>query len=221
MLALLLGPHGAALEGSRLARSTDVAEIAGVAAVAAQMKFFRRSGEDIVNHFTSTKTGCACPFDKNSLDCACCVNGGQQCGKSNPHECVAKGSPEDCGQLHNTYLPGYKWSLSTVDVDKDGWGPCQPGCGTSQKYRNIYCIREDGPCAEGRGPSAGGGGWGGRHSWPRTTKCKRKSTLGRHKRPSPVLLFRWLGGNHASHETGNPGKFRAVVSAPVEEGGRP
>ncbi|XP_060067975.1 von Willebrand factor D and EGF domain-containing protein-like [Ylistrum balloti] len=41
-----------------------------------------------INHYTASRSGCQCGFDKTRFDCACCRNEGCQCGDARPNLCT-------------------------------------------------------------------------------------------------------------------------------------
>ncbi|XP_077984091.1 uncharacterized protein LOC144438793 [Glandiceps talaboti] len=80
----------------------------------------------VAKEWTAVQTGCLCSFDSTRYDCACCRDGGCNCGISYPNECVVCGDTSACGQDYNK--PNEEWrvvfkavsGLNSFDVE-DVW----------------------------------------------------------------------------------------------------
>ncbi|XP_077992102.1 uncharacterized protein LOC144446224 [Glandiceps talaboti] len=75
--------------------------------------------------WTSVQTGCQCYFDTTRYDCACCRDGGCNCGISYPNQCVECGS-SDCGQDYSDPIDQWKVVFKIVSsldglASKDLW----------------------------------------------------------------------------------------------------
>merc|ERR1711860_55640 len=57
----------------------------------------------IVDGFTSTQSGCPCPFNKKQKDCACCKKSGCQCGRKQKNQCVQCGRTWQCGAKQDIF----------------------------------------------------------------------------------------------------------------------
>ncbi|XP_061164841.1 von Willebrand factor D and EGF domain-containing protein-like [Saccostrea echinata] len=58
-----------------------------------------------VDHYTATFTGCRCPYNTNLFDCACCQNGGCQCGEVQPNQCTDCHNKAMCGKNPGLFPP--------------------------------------------------------------------------------------------------------------------
>ncbi|XP_061164836.1 von Willebrand factor D and EGF domain-containing protein-like [Saccostrea echinata] len=58
-----------------------------------------------VDHFTAAFTGCRCPYNINLFDCACCQNGGCQCGEVQSNQCTDCNNMELCGTNPGLFPP--------------------------------------------------------------------------------------------------------------------
>nr|XP_034300140.1 von Willebrand factor D and EGF domain-containing protein isoform X3 [Crassostrea gigas] len=57
-----------------------------------------------IDHYTATFTGCRCPYNTHPYDCACCQNGGCQCGEVQRNQCYDCNNKTLCG-LYPTLFP--------------------------------------------------------------------------------------------------------------------
>jgi len=67
--------------------------------------------QDLFGEFTQTNTGCPCWFDLSREDCACCQNGGVQCGAPMQEWCTSRKEGRQSGCLG---VPANHWTLSTT-----------------------------------------------------------------------------------------------------------
>ncbi|XP_056012796.1 von Willebrand factor D and EGF domain-containing protein-like isoform X1 [Ostrea edulis] len=58
-----------------------------------------------VDHYTATFSGCRCPYNINVYDCACCQNGGCQCGEIQPNQCTDCNNKALCGTNPGLFPP--------------------------------------------------------------------------------------------------------------------
>nr|XP_034300143.1 von Willebrand factor D and EGF domain-containing protein-like [Crassostrea gigas] len=58
-----------------------------------------------IDHYTATFTGCRCPYNTNLFDCACCQNGGCQCGEIQPNQCTNCNNKALCGSNPGLFPP--------------------------------------------------------------------------------------------------------------------
>ncbi|KAL3847238.1 hypothetical protein ACJMK2_018160 [Sinanodonta woodiana] len=58
-----------------------------------------------IDGYTRSLTGCVCDHNKSLLDCACCQNGGVQCGSHFRNQCVQFGHLDQCGQKQYVFGP--------------------------------------------------------------------------------------------------------------------
>lgn len=58
-----------------------------------------------IDHYTATFTGCRCPYNTNLFDCACCQNGGCQCGEIQANQCTDCNSKALCGSNPGLFPP--------------------------------------------------------------------------------------------------------------------
>lgn len=56
-----------------------------------------------IDHYTATFTGCRCPYNNHLYDCACCQNGGCQCGEVQRNQCYDCYSKALCGLYPNLF----------------------------------------------------------------------------------------------------------------------
>lgn len=60
--------------------------------------------------WTRNTTGCACAFDVNRHECACCYMGGCQCPDRDEYQCVMCGhEAENCGHGKIPLYIRYMW----------------------------------------------------------------------------------------------------------------
>ncbi|XP_056012794.1 von Willebrand factor D and EGF domain-containing protein-like [Ostrea edulis] len=58
-----------------------------------------------IDHYTATFSGCRCPYNINVYDCACCQNGGCQCGEIQPNQCTDCNNKALCGTNPGLFPP--------------------------------------------------------------------------------------------------------------------
>lgn len=58
-----------------------------------------------IDHYTATFTGCRCPYNTNLFDCACCQNGGCQCGEIQANQCTNCNNKALCGSNPGLFPP--------------------------------------------------------------------------------------------------------------------
>nr|XP_022324268.1 von Willebrand factor D and EGF domain-containing protein-like isoform X2 [Crassostrea virginica] len=58
-----------------------------------------------IDHYTAAFTGCRCPYNTNLYDCACCQNGGCQCGETQPNQCTDCNNRALCGSNPALFPP--------------------------------------------------------------------------------------------------------------------
>ncbi|XP_070539529.1 uncharacterized protein [Ptychodera flava] len=68
----------------------------------------------VAKEWTSVQTGCQCYFDTTRYDCACCRDGGCNCGISYPHQCVECGDANACGQDYSGPFDQWKVVFKAV-----------------------------------------------------------------------------------------------------------
>ncbi|XP_070550923.1 uncharacterized protein [Ptychodera flava] len=68
----------------------------------------------VAREWTAVQTGCQCSFDTTRYDCACCRDGGCNCGISYPNQCVQCGDSGSCGQDYAEPIDQWKVVFKVV-----------------------------------------------------------------------------------------------------------